>query len=405
MADTHSLLNQYVTGWSFRLDRLQALWRAWKVARSSYSNLGTAWQAFHAMARMARENARLRHIAKGVRVGGRVYTLMGLPGRPSPAFDRVVKNELHRCRPIEGYGGGLALLLFAFTKKCPLRCEHCFEWDALNSKETLSSDDILTIVRNFQAYGVAQIELSGGEPLNRWDDLLEILRQSDTAQTDFWMLTSGYHLTAEKARLLKAAGLRGVSISLDHWNAADHDRFRGVKGSYDWAVQATQHARDAGLLVSLSLVPTHTFCTPENLWRYADLARALRAHFIRILEPRAAGHYAGLPVELTESEVDVCENFVREIQRDKARRNYPPVEYHATFQRVAGCGGAGKRYLYVDTDGDIHACPFCRRKIGNALTATPAENLRVLEEEGGCPAFHTINFLEKIKTLEAAAPE
>jgi len=399
------MTNNHITGLKFRLDRLQTLWQAWKIARKSYPNIGAAWKSFRCMAGMARENARIRHIVKGVVVGDRVYTLMGLPGRPSPAFNLIIKNELHRCLPIPNHTGGLAILLFAITKKCPLRCEHCFEWEALNHKETLSLEDILTVVRKFQAHGVAQIELSGGEPLHRLDDLLEVLRQSDTSQTDFWMLTSGYHLTAEKAQRLKAAGLRGVSVSLDHWSAPDHDRFRGTEGSYDWAIQATQHARNAGLLVSLSLVPTHTFCTPENLWRYADLARELQVHFIRILEPRAAGHYVGLPVELTDAELAVCENFVREIQRNKACRNYPPVEYHATFQRIAGCGGAGKRYLYVDTDGDIHACPFCRHKIGSAVTASIAENLLTLQNTGGCPAFHPHFSFDAVKPLHAILPE
>lgn len=390
MKTSSDIPNRFLAGLKFRFDRIQALWRAWKIARQQYPNHIEAWQAFRCMAAAARENTRIRHLVKGVETDGRVYTLVGLPGRPSPAFDQVVKNELLRCRPLPGQNPGLATLLFAFTKKCPLRCEHCFEWEALNQRETLSLEDILTIIRKFQARGVGQIELSGGEPMVRFADMLEILRRSDTERTDFWVLTSGFHLTAEKARQLKAAGLRGVSVSLDHWSAPEHDRFRGMEGAYDFAVQAAQHARNAGLATALSLVPTHAFCTPENLWRYAELARELGVHFIRILEPRAAGHYAGLPVELTDTELAVCENFVREIQRNKTYRDYPLVEYHATFQRIAGCGGAGKRYLYVDTDGDVHPCPFCRHKYGNAVTMPLEEIIQAMKNSGGCPAFHTL---------------
>lgn len=378
---------RFVTGWSFRLDKIRTLRHAWAIARRSYPDWRDAFAAFRGLVRAAATNAQIRHIVKGIRAEGRVYTLMGVPGRPSPAMDVVIKNELHRCLPIPGYSGGLVLLLFAITKKCPLRCEHCFEWDALNDRETLSLEAIMTVIRKFQARGVAQIELSGGEPLHRFDEVLEILCRSDTMSTDFWLLTSGYRLSAGKARQLKAAGLRGVSISLDHWSAPEHDRFRGVQGSWDWAVQATRNARNADLLVSLSLVPVHAFCTPDHLWRYADLAKALRVHFIRILEPRAAGHYAGLPVELTGTELDALEHFVREIQHGKAFRDYPLVEYHVSYQRIAGCGGAGKRYLYVDTDGDMHACPFCRQKCGNAVTGDIEAGLRALDEAGGCPVF------------------
>ena len=322
--------------------------------------------------------------------------MMGLPGRPSPAMDRVIKNELHQVQAIPNYSGGPLVLLFAITKKCPLRCAHCFEWEVLNQPETLSKKDILSVLQKFQKQGIAQVELSGGEPLNRLKDILEILQQCDTTQTDFWLLTSGYQLTAEKAKQLKQAGLHGVSVSLDHWRAEDHDRFRGLEGAYEWALKAVQNARKAGLLVSLTLVPTHTFCTGENLWSYADLARKLQVHFIRILEPRAVGHYAGMPVELTEAELAVCENFVREIQLEPANNDFPLVEYHATFQRKVGCGGAGRRYLYIDTDGDFHVCPFCRRKCGSALTNSVEEMRQTMQLNGSCQAFSSLSAMKAI---------
>lgn len=371
----------FVTGLSFRLNRLQSLWGLWKTARRIYPNLNTAWLAFRGVASEARVNARYRQVNKGVRFEGRVYTLVGMPGYPSKALDKLFRNELHRKVPVPGHPGSLSIVIFAFTKKCPLRCEHCIEWDSLNQHETLSKEDVLAIVQKFQDHGVAQIELSGGEPLNRYHDMLDVLRQSDTLNVDFWMLTSGYHLTAEKARELREAGLRGVSVSLDHWNAEAHDKFRGVEGAYHWALQATQNALEAGLLVSLSMVPVHDFCTPHNLWTYAELAKKLNVHFIRILEPRAGGHYAGLPVELTEPELNVLDRFVHDMSR---RPDYPPVEYHTAFQRKAGCFGSGKRYLYVDTDGDAHTCPFCRHKCGNVLQKPIGE---IIKGMGSCPAF------------------
>jgi len=32
-----------------------------------------------------------------------------------------------------------------------------------------------------------------------------------------------------------------------------------------------------------------------------------------------------------------------------------------------GCFGSGSRSVYVDTDGDVLPCPFCRRKTVNVL--------------------------------------
>ena len=52
----------------------------------------------------------------------------------------------------------------------------------------------------------------------------------------------------------------------------------------------------------------------------------------------------------------------------------PLVDYPGLGQRRDGCWGAGDRYLFVDADGGVHACPFCRGTAGNCL----AESLGAL---------------------------
>ena len=384
--------NHYLTGWRFKQYQAGALLRAWRIARQSYPNITDAWKAVWGLIKNNRLNNRFRHLNKAVVVDGRVFSMMSMPGRPSPGMDNLLRNELHRIVPIPGFTKGLILLFLAMTKKCSMRCEHCYEWEALNHKDVLSVDDLLLIIRKFQTRGLSNVELCGGEPMNRFHELLEVLRRSDTRRMDFWVVTSGYRLDAVRARQLKEAGLTGISISLDHWNTEEHDRFRGLPGAFDWALQAAKNAREAGLVVGLNLMPTRVFCTHENLWRYLQLAKSLQVHFVRIFEPRAVGHYAESeePVELTEQHWAVLEDFHREVQTGPAYRDYPLVEYHGTFQRRVGCGGAGERYLYVDTDGDFHACPLCRHKCGNAVRGSVEEGLALLKSASGCHAYHLV---------------
>ncbi len=384
--------NTYLTGFSFRWYQVKALFRAWQIARQSYPGRREAWTALKGLIRNNLKNNRFRHLTKAVRVEGRTYSMISMPGRPSPGMDALLRNELHRIVPIPGFTRGLILLFLAMTKKCSMRCEHCYEWENLNRKDVLSVDDLLRIIRKFQARGLSNVDLCGGEPLNRFDDLLEVLRRSDTLQSDFWVVSSGYRLTAERAQLLKAAGLRGIAISLDHWDALENDRFRGLKGAFDWALAAAANAREAGLVVALNLMPTRAFCTADNLWHYLELAKTLRVHFVRIFEPRAVGHYseAGDPVELDETHWAILEKFHRTAQTDPKYRDYPLIEYHGTFQRQVGCGGAGERYLYIDTDGDFNACPLCRHKCGNALNNSVEEGLAALRQASGCHAYHLV---------------
>jgi len=379
-----------ISGWKYKLLELTMLREMARIAFRTYPQRRLAWQALRQHLAVHLAYKRACHLTKAVRVGEQTLLQMTFPRLGTEAMEVLVKNELHRQIPIPNHRPGLNVLVLAITKKCSLQCAHCFEWDNLNGREQLSANDVVTIIRKFQADGVATIELSGGEPLNRFDDLLHILQESNTKHSDFWLLTSGYRLTPQRAQALAMAGVVGLGLSLDHWDAAEHDRFRGLTGSFEWARQAAQNAQAAGLVVCLTLTAVREFCTPENLWAYARLAQDWGVPMIRILEPRAVGHFAGQEVELRATEISILEEFVQKIQQNPAYRDYPAVDYYAAYQRQAGCSGAGQRFLYVDTDGDMHACPFCQNKCGSALCGSIEVAIANMQKASGCHAYETV---------------
>ncbi len=306
---------------------------------------------------------------KSVQSRGRYFWDFHAPGFPSAAFDHSVEWELNQIDPI-GRPTGVQTAIIAVTRRCSLACEHCVEGDALNQPEALSIDDLRDIVRRVQQGGAAQIFFSGGEPLQRFGDLLALSAQA-SASADVWILTSGRGLTADKSQRLREAGVTGVSLSLDHWDPAMHDRFRGTPGLFEAVERAAAHARDAGLLVALSLCPTRTFVTAENLQRYGDIARSLGASFIQLLEPRPVGRYAGKDVALEPAQQRLLEAFCDRLNTDASSADLPGVRYPDWSARTFGCSG-GRRYVYIDTDGGMHACPFCR-----------ATSVRVLDRDFG----------------------
>ena len=320
-----------------------------------------------------RRAEQLRHAYYGeqrpckiARVAGRLYREYHVPGWPGAAHTRYVAATLARLQPALAAPAPLHTVYLAVTKKCPLACEHCFEWDALNQPEKLSRADLHELVARFQARQVSQIYFTGGEPLLRVPDLVAVLQQARPG-TDFWVITSGFHGTLANMQRLKAAGLTGIVVSLDHHEAARHNAFRGSARAYENALQAVAHARQAGLVVCLSVCATRDFTTEANLLAYAHLARQLGVTFVQVLEPKAVGHYAGQDVALSTSQVALLDAFYEKMSYDPAYHDWPIVTYYAYHQRRAGCSGAADWFLYVDTDGDLHACPFCQRKTGSAL--------------------------------------
>lgn len=320
-------------------------------------------------------------IRKIVKAGNRYFWDLNQPGFPSRAFDQnfkwMIENGLGEKKHVES----VRMVFFSITKKCPMNCEHCYEWDEINKKEVLDLDTMKKILKKYQDLGAAEFVLSGGEPLVRFDDLVALLRSAkDTS--DFWITTSGFNLTQEKAQILKEAGLTGVSVSLDHFDPDLNNIFRGRPDATDHAVNAIKNAREAGLNVASAIVATKPFISKENMLKYAEYSKSLGAGFIWLIEPRAVGRYAGKDVELGPKEQVILDEFYFSLNNDPKYKDFPRVIFPNINQRNSGCAGAGSRNIMIDTDGYINACPYCRKKGVHALDEASEDSFREIIGEG-----------------------
>ncbi len=297
------------------------------------------------------------------KAGGYYYYDLNTPGFPSKIFDHYYISELNRIYkkypPKE-----LKILLLAITKKCGLNCEHCYEWDRLNGHEVLTNELLYRTVEKFQENAVFQVQLGGGEPMLRLDTIRELVTRFKD-RSDFMVVTSGYKVTDEQVRQLAEWGIRGMTVSIDHFEAEKHDVFRGKDRSFDWAARTAKSAVKHGLITGLSLCVTREFLGEENLQRYAELAADLGVGFIQIMEPRSAGAYKEKDVELIKEEKKVLSEFYEKMNFTRKGRKYPIITYHGYHQNRVGCVGAGGRFLYIDSDGDLKVCPFCDGSFGN----------------------------------------
>jgi MoaA/NifB/PqqE/SkfB family radical SAM enzyme len=353
-----------ITGFKQRIVRCFIWVNILLVIIKKYGNPVLAFRKAKQLKQLRNNYRNNQDLKKYKKTGGRYYYNYNAPGWPSLAFNRYIDHMLNRMCASRDIS--LHTLVFAITKKCGFKCEHCCEWENLNKPERLTREDILEITQRFHALGISQLQISGGEPLNRLDDIIYLLDHISTG-IDCWIYTTGYQLTREKALLLKQHGLTGITISLDDHDEAKHDRFRGKSGAFTRAMEACEHAVSAGLVVTFSICATREFISKESLLQYALLAKRKKVSFIQVLEPKAVGHYAGKDVTLKKEQLSILEQFVDSMNYSNACLDLPLIAYHGAYSRRIGCGGAGKDYLYVDTDGDVHNCPFCQHKLFPAL--------------------------------------
>ena len=374
--------SKLISGWELIFIRFLLRFRIFQIGIRKYRNPVKALMGLKRMVDF-RRSLHVNKLTRFVKSNNRYFFALNVPGWPSRSFDMFINSMFDRNEP-EKPKRHLLSLIFAITKKCPLKCEHCFEWDRLNEREKLSLDDLNTIVQQFQDRGgLGQIQFSGGEPLQRFDDLISLV-ETAKKNTDFWMITSGYGLNEDKAKQLKEAGFSGVNISLDHWDGDMHDTFRGMPGSYAWIEKACTNIKSEGLVLAITLCATKAFISKKNLWMYAELAKKLGASFVQILEPKAVGHYAGKNVDISNEQQLIIQKFFLKINGKKEFQGYPIFQYPAHHQRKVGCFGAGDMYMYVDSNGNAHACPFCQTTAGNCINES-IENTILKMQERGCP--------------------
>ena len=328
-----------------------------------------------------------QRVRKYIKSGNRYFFSDDIPGWPSAAFKGYFMTEIIRASGLNGSRVPLSTVLFAITSKCRLRCRHCYEWNNISKDENLSLENLKLIINKIKDFGAFHIQLSGGEPLERMDDLI-VLTDYSQENADIWLNTSGYEMTPEKALALKKAGLTGVEISLDHWDEDEHNSFRGNDKSFFWVREAVKNCREAGILTSLSLCAANSFVSENNLKKYAELAMKWGVSFIRILEPKKAGRYKGKEIKLSLEKITILEEFFRNSDSEKMMPEYPLISYPGYYQRRIGCLGAGNRYLYIDSKGDIHTCPFCQKSAGNAVNDTIGDAVSVLKTIG-CHEYKT----------------
>ena len=345
------------------------------------------WATFKVMLSL-RSNVWGGDLKKIYKIGGKYYFNQYTPGWPSRAYDVLIKSELRRHADPVNTAEKLSFMFLAITRKCPMRCEHCFEWDNLNQKESFTKDDLFKVVDLYQREGVLQFHFSGGEPMVRIKDLIDLINYTNK-KSECWVLTSGFNVTADNAQKLKDAGCKGMVVSIDHYIPEMHNMFRGNTTAFEQAIFAVEAARNAGLVVSLSVCATKHFLDGGHLLPYMDFAKDLGVQFVQVLEPRSVGHYEGKNVMLEKKHIELLEKTFTDINHLSIYNHYPTMLYHGYHQRRVGCF-SGSRSVYVDSAGDVHACPFCHTKSYNVIDWIRNENGRLPKKENRCPQFEKI---------------
>jgi cyclic pyranopterin phosphate synthase len=304
-------------------------------------------------------------------------------------------------------GRPLRDLRISVTDRCNFRCSYCMPKEVFDKNHAylphaalLDFEEITRLARLFVAHGVQKLRLTGGEPLLRKNievliAQLAALRTPEGAPLDITLTTNGSLLT-RKAKALRDAGLRRVTVSLD---GLDDAVFRGMN-DVDFPVAEVLAGIEAARAVGLGPIKVNMVVKRgANEHEILPMARHFRGTGIvlRFIEYMDVGVTNGWRMDEVLPSADVVRLIAQEM---------PLVALDATRP-----GETAERWGYADAHGRhapelgeigvissvTHAfCQDCNRarlstegKLYLCLFASRGHDLRALLREGADDAAIT----------------
>lgn len=275
------------------------------------------------------------------------------------------------------------VVVWNITRRCNLKCVHCYaQADDREFSDELSTEQGRTLLDDLAQFGVPVILFSGGEPLVR-KDLPELAAYAVKKGMRAVISTNGTLITPKVARNLKEIGLSYVGISLDGMQAVN-DRFRGVKGAFNSALEGIRNCQTAGIKVGLRFT-INKFNVAEipaifDLLEDMDIPRVCFYHLV----------YAGRGSELvkddlthaeTRKAVDLIIDRTRRLHENGKPKEVLTVDNHADgpylylrllkenperarevleLLKMNEGNNSGRGIGCVSWNGDVHADQFWR---------------------------------------------
>ncbi|TFD36600.1 GTP 3',8-cyclase MoaA [Cryobacterium sp. TMT1-19] len=297
-------------------------------------------------------------------------------------------------------------LRISVTDRCNFRCVYCMpkevfgkDFAFMERDELLSFEEMTRLARISVAHGVEKIRLTGGEPLLRKGieelvAMLAALRTPDGRPIDIAMTTNGSVL-ALKARALKDAGLKRVTVSLDSLDDATFRAMNDVKFPVAKVLNSLDVAHSVGLgPIKINMVLKRG----QNDQDIVAMARHFKGtpYILRFIEFMDVGSSNGWEMGDVVPSAEVVARINAELPLEEAAPN--------------NTGETSRRWRYRDGEGEIgvissvtqsfcHSCSRARvstdGKLFTCLFATEGHDLRALMR-GGCTDEQLAEVLKQI---------
>jgi len=261
------------------------------------------------------------------------------------------------------------VVIWEATRACQLACRHCRaraqrrplpgELDARQAEALIDQ-----VARMHPAVFV----ITGGDPLER-ADLWCLVRYAAAAGLETYLAPSATsRLTAQSVQMAVSSGCVGMQLSLDGSSALTHDRFRGVRGTFERTLEAAAWCRDVKM--PLSIATTVTRENADDLPALATQVTAMGARMwsLFFLVPTGRGRK---DLEVAPRRADEILHWLVDVSQSwpfRVKTTEAPQIRRIIAPRAPGTKssiGDGRGFVFVAYNGDVYPSGFLPITVGN----------------------------------------
>ncbi|HEY3418183.1 MAG TPA: radical SAM protein [Armatimonadota bacterium] len=280
----------------------------------------------------------------------------------------------------------IRLVFWELTARCNLQCQHCrAEAQEDFAAGELTTEEILRVAREIREAADPIMVLTGGEPLAR-PDFFTIAEECVGLFSQVALATNGTLIDEEMARRIVDTGIKRVSISFDGARPETHDKFRGVPGSFQAALDGFDALKRAGMSMQANVTVTR-----HNLAEVEDILNMLLEHgadafHVFMLVPVGCGAEIGEETRLSPQQTEdvlawlcektfdlrgrlhikaTCAPTYYRIMRDVARRRGIDLAAGQGMHAVTRGCLAGSGVCFVSRTGEVQPCGYLPVVVGN----------------------------------------
>jgi radical SAM protein with 4Fe4S-binding SPASM domain len=257
----------------------------------------------------------------------------------------------------------LRVVFLELTKKCNLRCEHCYVPDcsismARGSASQMTFDDVRGLISQIDEMGVMELQLTGGEPfiLPR---ILDIIKEAQSRLIPCSVFTNGTLMTEKIFRYISENNYGLIFyISLDGYQET-HDAFRKYQGAFQKTVKAIKRLlqTDCDIRINTS-IGKHNIAEMRQFIEFVKNEFGV-LHRLVIIESIGRAN-----AEMTIS----AKEFADLLQESSNTFEFLDSHDSIADWSTPACG-IGSSMLFIDAYGNVSFCPTLTHRENPELLA------------------------------------